>query len=619
MNTFSELKKAPLAFAVAMGLSCAAFADETMDTVVVTASRTEQTVANTLAFTSVITREDIERSQPSDVAELLHREAGMEITRGGGKGSATGVFLRGAAPNQTVFMVDGVRMNTNSSGGTSLELIDVEQIDHIEIVRGPVSSLYGNDAIGGVVQIFTRNGDGAPRSTVKVGAGTDDTQRMSFNNSGRVEGSHYSVTLSNDQTKGYKSDINQTDTNHYRNSTAAIAAGHDFDAGHDVGVSFTQNQGSMESPWNDTDFDTQAVNLHGGLKLTDALHTALTISQFQDDQTTYSPWYNNEYDTQRNVAAWQTDYQANKNHLLTLGLDYSDDEMHTNQAYEKNSRINKAVFLQDQMQFDQHSLKLGARHDGNSQYGSEKTWNMAYGYALKDGLSVFSSLGTAFKAPTFNDLYFPFYSEPCDYYDPMSPTCVYQGNTDLKAEQSRSVEFGVKADEKRYHWSASVYETRIKNLVDWTMFTDMPVPGTNTWTPYNIHNAIIQGMDLTAGWVINDWRINTNATFLNPKDDDTGERLNRRSKRKLSLDVDNDITAQWAAGVSFVAYSNRPDNGYGVNLAGYNTVDLRTSYKVSDDLKLTLKMENAFDTDYSLTAGTYAPGRTAMLTAQYTF
>jgi vitamin B12 transporter len=239
-----------------------------MDTVVVTASRTEQKLSDTLDTTTVISRDDIERIQPRDLTDLLRREVGIDYTRSGGKGSNSSLFVRGTNSNQVVILVDGARMNSTSNGAASLELFDLENIDHIEVVRGPSSSLYGNDAIGGVIQIFTRKGKGEPSTTVKTGFGSNAETINAINTGGMVNNTHYNVSTSYEKTNG----INNTNKNNlsydrdhdgYRNSSVAAAIGHDFDGGHEVGMTFSKNKGQAEFDVGELNFDTQVLTGYG--------------------------------------------------------------------------------------------------------------------------------------------------------------------------------------------------------------------------------------------------------------------------------------------------------------------------------------------------------------------
>lgn len=613
-------KHLPLAFALAGSIAAPVFAgDDTtnvMDTVVVTASRTEQKLADTLNTTTVITRDDIDRIQPRDFTDLLRREVGIDYTSTGGKGANSGLFLRGTNSNQVVILVDGARMNTVSNGAATLELIDMENIDHVEIVRGPSSSLYGNDAIGGVIQIFTRKGEGDPSTTLKMGYGTQADARSSINTSGAIDGTHYNAAVSYEDTNG----INHTnkknysyDPDHdgYRNSNVAIAVSHDFDTGHEAGVTFNRSEGEAEFDRGYMDYDTQVLTGHGKLQLADNLQTALTLTNVFDKQDT--PAFVSYFDTHRTSALWQTDWQATKNHLLTAGAEYMEESLDTDQNYTNDARYNRGLFVQDQMQFGAHSVQLGARNDDNSQYSSENTWNAAYGFDLNNNLKLFANYGTAFKAPSFNDLYFPY----TNYCSAWGFICASTGNTALDPEKSRTGEIGIKSQQGASYWSASIYRTKIKNLITWEQFTG-PGAFDTTWKPVNVDDATIEGLDLTAGTAIDAWRLAARASLLNPVNDNTGKRLLRRSKQIAGVDVDRDLGEDFSVGASWNVQGGRTDSNDQFD-SGFNTVDLRGSYLPMKDLKLTLSINNVFDTDYTVAYGYETPGVNAMLTAAYTF
>jgi vitamin B12 transporter len=255
-----------------------------MNTIVVTASRTEQKIADTLDTTTVISRDDIERIQPRDLTDLLRREVGIDYSRTGGRGATSSLFVRGTSASQVVLLVDGARMNTTSNGAASLELFDLENIERIEVVRGPSSSLYGNDAIGGVVQIFTRRGEGEPSTTLKTSYGSNARSINSINTGGVVNNTHYNLSTSYEQTNGFNNtnkDNFSYDKDHdgYRNSSVAAALGHDFDGGHAVGMTFNRNKGQTEFDLGETDFDTQVVTAYGKWQVLENLDTQLTLTE----------------------------------------------------------------------------------------------------------------------------------------------------------------------------------------------------------------------------------------------------------------------------------------------------------------------------------------------------
>jgi vitamin B12 transporter len=618
--------KLPLFFAMAVSISTPVFAADdvtpveensnVMDTVVVTASRTEQKLSDTLDTTTVISRDDIERIQPRDLTDLLRREVGIDYSRTGGRGATSSLFIRGTNSNQVVFLVDGARMNTTSNGAASLELFDLENIDHIEIVRGPSSSLYGNDAIGGVIQIFTRKGKGEPSTTVKTSYGSNAESINAINTSGAINNTHYNVAASYESTNGFNNTNKDNlsydrDDDGYRNSSVAAAVGHDFDGGHEVGMTFSKNKGQAEFDVGELNFDTQVLTGYGKWQVRENLDTKLTLTNVFDKQDT--PAFSSHYDTHRTTALSQTNWQVNDIHLLTAGAEYIDESLDTDQGYTNESRYSRGLFLQDQMNFGRNSLKIGARNDDSSQYSTENTWNAAYGFDLSNNLKLFANYGTAFKAPSFNDLYFPY----TNYCAAFGSICASTGNPDLDPEKSRTGELGLKFQKNSTYWSASVYETKIDDLIVW-MPTYGPGPFDSTWAPDNINNAKIQGLDITAGTAIDEWRFATHASLLNPVDEETGKRLLRRSKRFMGVDVDRDIGESVSVGASWNVQGGRTDQGDEYD-GGFNTVDLRSSYVPMKDLKLSFSINNVFDTDYTVAYGYETPGVNAMLTAAYTF
>ncbi len=614
MKKYFTLNKAPLAFAVLASLSFSVVAEETMDTVVVTANRTEQKLSETLSAITVITRDDIERLQPQDVASLLRREAGLDLSRAGGKGATTGVFLHGAAANQTIVLIDGVRTNTVSDGQASIEFLDLEQIERIEIVRGPSTTLYGNDAIGGVIQIFTRKGGEKPRTTVTAGWGSRGAQQHAFNHSGRADAFSYNINQSYESTNGINASVYDPDHDAFHSENTAIALGYDIDGGHTLGLNYNRTEGESEYDVGEVDLDRELISGKGSFQIADNIKSSLTASLMKDEKDSGVI-----FDTQRDNVLWQTDIETSKGNTLVTGLEYTFETLDSTTAFTDDDRRNKAIFLQDTLAVGRQTFQAGARHDSNSQYGTEKTWNLGYGYAVTDSVNFFASYGTAFKAPTFNDLYFPL-EEYCSFW---GFNCFYVGNPDVQPEHSRSGELGFKGQAEHYFWSASVYRNEISNLIVWEPISFGPGPFDSTTSAVNINDAVIEGMDLSGGITVDQWRFGMSASLLNPKDANSGGRLRRRAKSKLSVDIDRTLSEQLSAGISWTAQGNRPDKdsntGETIMLAGYNTVDLRASYMVTKALKLSLSVENVFDNEYTTANDFYNLGRTAMIKAAYTF
>lgn len=594
----------PLAAAVLLAFSHSALAQQAeadLDTVVVTANRVARSADETLTSVSVITRKDIEQKQAQSVPELLSGLPGVQFANNGGPGKATSLFLRGTNDGHTLVLIDGVRVGSATLGSAGLQDLPVSQIDRIEIVRGPRASLYGSDAIGGVIQIFTRKG---PQATAfSLGGGT----RQSFE--GSAAGGFGSQDLwlnlgaSGKLTNGInaRETANEPDQDGYRRGSFNVRGGGRVGnaLSYDLQAMHTEGRNNYDGTPNGTDFaqDLYAGNL--SYDVNERYRTSLKLAQNLDASTSLkNDAFYSRIDTRRTQATWQNDFTLAEGHQLVAGADWQYDKVLSNSAYERTTRSNRAVFGEYLGQFGQADLQLSGRHDKNEQFGHHNTGSIAAGYRFSDALRVRTSYGTAFKAPSFNDLYYP-----------------YSGNPALKPETSRTLEAGAGGKLGNFSWDASVFKTRINNLIAWAP------DASGNWTPSNVSRAHITGLELSASQKFGNTTIGASATLLNPKDHSggatEGNLLARRSRQSGRIDVDQ-LLGKWSVGASLNASGKRYDAANNtVKLGGYATADLRAEYRFNPEWRVQTRVENVFDKRYQ-TVNTYnQPGIGAFVTVRY--
>ncbi|TYP61671.1 TonB-dependent vitamin B12 receptor [Stutzerimonas stutzeri] len=587
---------------------------------VVTATRTEQ-VLSPIASTSVITREQIVRSQVQSVPELLRGLAGVNVASNGGRGKTSSVYLRGTSSQHLLVLVDGVKIGSATSGGASLENIPVEQIERIELVRGPRSSLYGSEAVGGVMQIFTRRGDGEGfKPYFSAGAGS----RSSFDGTAGISGSQgagwFNLGVASASTDGINSRAYrptsprayEADADGYRELSGALRGGYRFDNGLVLDGSwlhvdthsdydsrstsgatgrFAYSDGSQQvigGRARFTPIDPWLVTLQAG-------HSEDNTDNFRDGR------FYSRFDTKRDSFNWQNDFSVAEDQLFTLGFDYQQDRIDVTDDYAVDTRDNKGAYLQYQGRFGRHGVLAGLRRDDNEQFGNHDTGNLGWSYDLRDNLLLSASYGTAFKAPTFNDLYAP-------------DTGFTAGNPDLQPEESQSYELGLKGEQQWGEWSLNAFENQIDDLIIWS--------GSSPMQPQNVDVARIRGIEGVVGTELLGWDVVTSVTVLDPQDRSKanhGHLLPRRAKRTLNVDLDRAI-GRFAVGTTLYAASERFDkssNTEAERLPGYALVDLRGEYRLDDAWRLQAKLSNLFDRDYE-TAQTYEqPGRAIHFTIRY--
>ncbi|CAM0997140.1 TonB-dependent vitamin B12 receptor [Rhodanobacter sp. Root179] len=611
------MKKTLLAAAL-LGCTLAAHAADQSEAahpgaVVVTATRTAITVDDALSSVSVITRADIERLQPLSLADLLTGLPGVSFANAGGYGQQTSLFLRGTNSAHSLVLVDGVRIGGIGSGLAAFEQIPVEQIERIELVRGPRSSLYGADAIGGVIQIFTRRGsqDGALRPSFSVTTGSQNLLRGQFGLSGGSEHAWYNLAVGAQHTRGINSCrvgagtvfagcyTDEPDNDPYRNENLVANGGYRWDNGAELHGSWLRSLGEIH-------FDGSYQNRSRTVQQTAG--AAFSFNPLQAWKTTLSAGQNiDRYDnyenesfvgyiwSKRNQASWQNDVSLADNQLLTLGVDWQGEKIESDTGFLATRRHDTGSFVQYQGTFGRNEVQLSARRDHNSQYGDHDTGAAAWGYRFDGGLKLSASYGSAFHAPTFNDLYYPYGS----------------GNPDLKPEKSRSAELGLSRQLDSWNWAVNAYQTRIDQLIALD----------SNYFPMNVSKARIRGVEGQLGVNLGGWQLQGYASWLQPRNDDGGVNdgrvLQRRPEHTARIDLDRRI-GEWGIGATVNGAGRAFDDAANRHaLGGYSTTDLRASWHFAPGWQLEARIANVFDRQYETVWYYNQPGRSGFLTLRY--
>lgn len=574
----------------------------------ITATRTSQDTG--LAATTLISRNDIERLQLRSVGEALRGLAGVNLANNGGRGKNTAVFLRGTESDHVLVLIDGIRAGSATSGTTAFEYLPIDEIESIEVIRGPRSSLYGSEALGGVIHIHTRRGADVPvRPAFSAGIGSHDHYQYSAGVSGEYQDSWYSVNLSHEETDGFNACdghltygcfTNEPDADGFRNEAGSIRLGHKFAdilslQGHAL---YSNGDNHYDGNFvNQTDFVQQVVG--GEARLTPSDIWTLTLQGGESRDRSLNRLNGIEqssFNTRRLSWSAQNDVTLFDHHVISLGYDYLNDNIDSSLSFAVTSRDNHAVYSQYQGKFGDHQLLAGFREDFNQQFGNASTWNAGWGYAFDNGLSVSASYGTAFKAPTFNELYFPGFGSP-----------------DLRPERSRSVEIGARGQHSAFNWSISAFLTYIDSLIAYD---------SDLMAPRNLDKARIKGLELTADTRLYDFDIQANLSLLDPENRaagaDRGKLLPRRAQQVFRLDVDKRI-GDFGLGGSILVEGRRFDNiSNSRRIGGFATLDLRAEYHLFDQIRLQAKVNNILDKRYQTAAGYNQDRLNFFFSIQYT-
>ena len=562
---------------------------------VVTSGRQSQPKNEAVAATNVFTRADIERLQVRSVDELLTRVPGVSVTRSGGPGSLTGVFLRGTSSTQSLVLVDGQRIASASSGTSSLEFLSIDQIERIEVVRGSRSSLYGSDAIGGVIQIFTRSGSEKPAQPyVRLAAGSHSTYERTAGISGGEGGTRYNLGATLNESRGIDntgSPIGENrDDDAFRNRALSMNLSHQLSEQLEAGFSALDQRNETASaeiytgtrPYDDFQLSTAAGYISN--RFSDSWLSRLEAGHSEDRRDTRNDdplgSFSN-FNTYRDSANWLNTVELNEANQLLGGLDWYEDRLNSSTEFNQTSRWNQAVYAQHRFSGEAFATELGLRHDDNQDYGSQNTWNGALTIPLNPDNQLIASYSEGFRAPTFNDLYYP---DSC-YFG----TCYKNANPDLDPEQSKTWEGQWRSDLNRNtQLEVSVYRTEISDAI---------VLDQN-FIPQNVQKARINGLETGLAYQAGPWTGNLAAGLIDPRDRDTGKTLARRAKRTLTLDIDRQFDA-FSAGASWRAVAGRYDDANNTEeLAGYGLLGLRGSWQVSPQLGFDLSLDNVLDKDY---------------------
>ena len=594
--------------------------------IVVTATRQPTRHSELLTETSVIDREEISRAAPlATLGDLLARENGVETVTTGGPGAATNVFIRGASGSHTLLLVDGQRIGSATLGEPSISRIPLDQIERVEILRGPASGLYGSDAIGGVIQVFTRpaTSEGTTLSA-SASVGSFNTREASAAVATQQGAVNASLRVGALKTDGFNANSNPdssayfADKDGYKNVNASGSLGYRFTPEHELSATVFYSSG--ENQYDDAyftfapftshpDFDFRTRQKVGSAtvasvnKLTGYWTSTLRLGESYDESVNFDrPDHFSLFKTTQRQATWQNDFRLPVGKLL-LAAERLEQKIDATSTFELTERNIDSALAGWTGNFGPHRLQANLRHDQNSQFGNKTTGNLGYGYQLSDAWRVRGSAGTAFNAPTFNDLYFP--DDPA----------FGGGNPNLRPETAKSAELGVNRDTATGSLAATLYRNEISNLIEWQ--PDDPADPFGAWHPVNVGEVRLEGLSLSGKQRYGSLAVRATVDFLDSEDLATGKQLVLRAKRHASFGVDQ----QWdktLLGAEVQAVGRRyNDAANNVKLAGYAVLNLLAEHRLGAGLTLFGKRNNALDRDYVVRTDFATAGRSLFVGLRY--
>lgn len=575
----------------------------TLPPVAVTASRNAQPIAQLLADLTVIGADEILRSGAQSLTELLQRQPGVEITMNGGPGSTSGAFLRGANSGQTLVLIDGLRVGSSSVGATSLQAIPLDQIERIEILRGPASSLYGADAIGGVIQVFTKRADGGTFvPSAAAGYGTYDTRNASVGLRGALGPLQFSVQGGGTRSSGFNAIVNPDnfsyngDRDGYAMQNAGLNATLPWATGQELSVQYFQNRLNSQYDGGAPNFDDRTIttleawSVASRNRIGDRWTSILTAGEGSDESVSQLFYGDSPFKTTQRQYTWQNDLTLPMGALSVI-LERREEQLATDADFAVTDRNTNSATGVYQLTYGAFALQANLRRDDSSQYGGKTTGGVALGYRLSPAWRVTAGYSTGFKAPSFNDLYFPGFSNP-----------------NLQPETARNTEIGAywmsAQGELRWEARAIGYYNRVDQLIVFECDASF------NCAPQNVDRATLKGVTLGLDVSWRETRVTASLDVQDPRDDLTGTQLPRRAKQHGALQLLQQA-GPVQLGVEYVASSLRYDDAANlVKLGGYGIVNLTVDWPFAKGWTLLVRGNNVFDKNYQLAADYSTGGAT---------
>ena len=566
----------------------------TLAETMVTATRTEQPLADLVADVTVIDRSEIERGGATGLADVLVRVPGIEMIRNGGPGNRTDVYIRGAETRFTAVFVDGVRVDSQSTGGAPWEAIPLAQIERLEIVRGPAGAVYGSDALGGVIQIFTRKGQGPLAPYAGIGLGSYGTRKWEAGFSGAEGQFDYALGVAREASSGFNArpvSTQNPDDDGYVSESLSGRLGWQLNAAHRLEASMLSSNLDAQYDTSATKDDhamhllqTKGLNWRG--KWSDSYSTQLSVTESRAQYETKPSVYLTM--TRLNGYLFQNEFRLGA-HLLTAALERKVDFLENRPTNPINrERAQDALALGYGWRSNRHSLQMNLRHDQDSEFGGQDTGSAAYGFALTPQWRATASVGSAFRAPT---LYHRFSA---------------YGVSTLQAETSVNQELGLRYAQGSSQWSLVTYRNRVSNLITFSS----PGPCASATGCYaNTAQAEFTGVTLSARQRLGEVNLQASLDVQEPRDSVSGKLLKRRASHHANLAADT-RAGTWLVGAGVQLSGARyDDDANTVVLPGYSLFNLHASRRIDKDWSLLARIDNLGDSRYQLVKDYATPGR----------
>jgi len=589
-----------------------AYADDPMEMIIVTPTRMPQALDKTIADTTVLDEREIRASGAADVPTLLRSLAGVEIYQSGGLGKQSSTFMRGTNSSHVLVLLDGVRINSATAGTTAIEHIMLDSIERIEVVRGNVSSLYGSEAIGGVIQLFSKRGHGTPALNASAGVGSHGTKKLSTGFSGSTEATSFSINAGkvvSDGVSAINTDIAPTanpDKDGYDNSTLNAQVQHAINTDHKLSATVfstrSESAYDISGSWGNVPSDQhkslanlEKIAISSDNRLTDAWQSKLNIARGMDDSKGYlNGIESSRIRTVSRQYAWQNELKLAETQRVNLAAERLEQSVLSNTPYTQTVRGVNSVLGGYVAEYGGQQVQLNLRQDRYSDFGVANTGLIGYGWSFSESWRATASVSSAFKAPTFNDMYAP---------------AAWGGNPTLRPERANNRELGLYYASGGQRVGLIYFSNRINDLIAYQFPLMM-----------NVSKARIDGAELSYASDFGDTGVKASLTLQNPRDTSNGQVLLRRAKSFANVAVNHQLGAVRISG-EWQHSSARTDidiNTYAPTaLKAYDVVNLTSNYALAKQLDLSMRVDNLFNRDYMLAHGYNTQGRTIFIGLNY--
>lgn len=618
-----EMKKALVCTAVLLGTYAAQAnttetTQNTSDQIVISATRIETPIEQVGSSISVISAEEIKASHSQNLSEALQHSSGLQFTENGGPGTASSVLIRGANANHTLVLINGIRVNSNTTGGFDFSSIPVDMIESIEVLRGPQSALYGADALGGVINITTKKGYEGPLKTTlstEIGQKGYRTGTANLRGGNKVVGFNAALSYYGLENHDIAANNGGSEDDPYErmSASAGLDIHTDNEGRIDLSILYSDDSNQLDG-YKGTD---NPLDYSDKEKIFGSFSTIQPIAEFYTQRASaglnhqkYEGFTSGffggpvEYETTSYDASFQSDFSPIDSATLSVGYDFRQSEAENFGNFEKQHRTQHAAYINQHVNVDEiFFLNFGGRYDYFSDIDGKATWQMSASCFVLENSRLHGSAGTGYHAPTMNDLYYTYGGPPRTYLNP---------------ERSKSFDLGIEQTllDSALVADLTYFYSDVEDLIAWA-----PTGPGGSWRPANINQAEIRGLETSITLNPNE-DISTKIyyTLTAAEDAKTGNELPRRARHSGGVTTHWHLTPIHQFHCDIVLAGKRYDDlNNTTELKGYAQVNIGTRHHVAENTELVVNISNLFDNQYETTAGYANVGRIASLGVEVTF